>query len=160
MQSLIERDPARASTMLDSLNRYLRASLGRTRKAASTLGEELELIEVLLQIASIRLGERLRYAIDVPAPLRELAFSPLLLQPLVENALLHGIEPSLDGGEIRVCGRRNGKLLELSVIDTGVGLANVVARLTSLYGARGRVSVGATAGATRGVTATLQIPID
>lgn len=173
VQSLIERDPARASTMLDSLNRYLRASLGRTRKAASTLGEELELIEALLQIASIRLGERLRYAIDVPAPLRELAFSPLLLQPLVENALLHGIEPSLDGGEIRVCGRRNGKLLELSVIDTGVGLgngetrlhggvglANVVARLTSLYGARGRVSVGATAGATRGVTAALQIPID
>ncbi|MBF3728005.1 histidine kinase, partial [Burkholderia pseudomallei] len=82
VQSLIERDPARASTMLDSLNRYLRASLGRTRKAASTLGEELELIEALLQIASIRLGERLRYAIDVPAPLRELAFSPLLLQPL------------------------------------------------------------------------------
>ncbi|MBF3724386.1 histidine kinase, partial [Burkholderia pseudomallei] len=127
----------------------------------------------LLQIASIRLGERLRYAIDVPAPLRELAFSPLLLQPLVENALLHGIEPSLDGGEIRVCGRRNGKLLELSVIDTGVGLgngetrlhggvglANVVARLKSLYGARGRLSVGATAGATRGVTAALQIPID
>lgn len=165
MQSLIERDPARASTMLDSLNRYLRASLGRTRKAASTLGEELELIEALLQIASIRLGERLRYAIDVPAP--------LLLQPLVENALLHGIEPSLDGGEIRVCGRRNGKLLELSVIDTGVGLgngetrlhggvglANVVARLKSLYGARGRLSVGATAGATRGVTAALQIPID
>ncbi|MBO2986497.1 sensor histidine kinase [Burkholderia pseudomallei] len=163
VQSLIERDPARASTMLDSLNRYLRASLGRTRKAASTLGEELELIEALLQIASIRLGERLRYAIDVPAPLRELAFSPLL----------HGIEPSLDGGEIRVCGRRNGKLLELSVIDTGVGLgngetrlhggvglANVVARLTSLYGARGRLSVGATAGATRGVTAALQIPID
>lgn len=173
VQSLIERDPARASTMLDSLNRYLRASLGRTRKAASTLGEELELIEVLLQIASIRLGERLRYAIDVPAPLRELAFSPLLLQPLVENALLHGIEPSLDGGEIRVCGRRNGKLLELSVIDTGVGLgngetrlhggvglANVVARLKSLYGARGRLSVGATAGVTRGVTAALQIPID
>jgi sensor histidine kinase YesM len=183
VQSLIERDPARASTMLDSLNRYLRGSLSRTRKATSTLGEELELVEALLKIASIRLGERLTYAIDVPASLRERAFSPLLLQPLVENALLHGIEPSIEGGEIRIRGARRGGTLELSVIDTGVGLgsnnesdngngshacelhggvglANVAARVRSLYGERGRVYVGENVGTEHGVVATLLIPID
>ncbi|HDR9587358.1 TPA: histidine kinase [Burkholderia stabilis] len=173
VQSLIERDPARATTMLDSLNRYLRASLRRTRNATSTLGEELELVEALLKIASIRLGERLSYAIDVPADLHALPFSPLLLQPLVENALLHGIEPSIDGGVIVIRGRMRGDLLELSVIDTGVGLgqgdtrlhggvglANVAARIRTLHGERGRVTVGTNAGAAHGVTATLLIPID
>jgi signal transduction histidine kinase len=181
VQSLIERDSARASTMLDSLNRYLRASLSRTRKATATLGEELELVEALLKIASIRLGGRLAYAIDVPAPLRKLAFSPLLLQPLVENALLHGIEPSIEGGEIRIHGAHRDDMLELSVIDTGVGLdnesdngncghasklhggvglANVAARIRSLYGERGHVSVGVNADAEHGVAAILLIPID
>ncbi|WP_232469971.1 sensor histidine kinase [Burkholderia ubonensis] len=173
VQSLIERDPARASTMLDSLNRYLRASLSRTRRATSTLGDEIELVDALLKVASIRLGERLAYVIDVPMPLRGLAFAPLLLQPLVENALRHGIEPSLDGGEIRIVGKRGGDGLELSVIDTGVGLghggptlhggvglANVAARVKGLYGERGRMAVGGTPGATRGVTASLLIPID
>ncbi|NTZ84428.1 histidine kinase [Burkholderia metallica] len=173
VQSLIERDPARASTMLDSLNRYLRASLRRTRDATSTLGEELELVDALLKIASIRLGERLSYAIDVPADLHALSFSPLLLQPLVENALLHGIEPSLDGGVIVIRGRMRGGMLELNVIDTGVGLgksdsplhggvglANVSARIRTLYGERGRVAVETNTSAAHGVTATLLIPID
>jgi len=173
VQSLIERDPARATTMLDSLNRYLRASLRRTREAASTLEEELERVEALLKIATIRLGEeRLRYTIDVPASLRALPLSPLLLQPLVENARLHAIEPSIDGGEITIRDTRDGGLLVLNVSGTGVGLgnggtklhggvglANVAARMTRLYGERGRVSVGANADARRDVTATLLIPI-
>ncbi|PXX27566.1 histidine kinase [Burkholderia pyrrocinia] len=173
VQSLIGRDPARASTMLDSLNRYLRASLRRTRNAKSTLGEELELVDALLKIASIRLGERLSYAIDVPADLHTLPFSPLLLQPLVENALLHGIEPSIDGGVIVIRGRMQGDRLALNVIDTGiglgksdthlhggVGLANVAARIRTLHGERGRVTVETNTGAAHGVTATLLIPID
>ncbi|TCW84156.1 histidine kinase [Burkholderia sp. SRS-46] len=173
VQSLIEREPARATTMLDSLNRYLRASLGRTRDTRSTLGDELELVEALLKIATIRLGTRLNYAIDVPAALSTLPLPPLLLQPLVENALLHGIEPSIDGGEIRIHATRDGDMLALGVTDTGVGLgsggtklhggvglANVRARILHLYGERGRVSVGVNAGAARGVTATLNIPLD
>ncbi|KAF1033818.1 MAG: Sensor histidine kinase BtsS [Burkholderia lata] len=140
VQSLIERDPARASTMLGSLNRYLRASLRRTRDATSTLGEELDLVEALLKIASIRLGERLSYAIDVPADLHALLFSPLLLQPLVENALLHGIEPSIDGGVIVIRGRMRGDRLELNVIDTGVGLGKSDTRL---HGGVGLANVSA-----------------
>lgn len=171
VQSLIERDPKRAASMLDSLNRYLRASLKRTRNVASTLQDEIELVQALLDIAAIRLGDRLRYAIDIADPLRCLSLAPLLLQPLVENALLHGIEPSIDGGEIRIVGRRSGDTLTLDVIDTGVGLghstklhggvglANVRARLHALYGARGRMSVAANAEGARGVTARLSIPI-
>ncbi|RDV00695.1 sensor histidine kinase [Trinickia dinghuensis] len=171
VQSLIERDPKRAASMLDSLNRYLRGSLKRTREVASTIKDELELVEALLNIAAIRLGDRLSYTIDVPEPLRQLTLAPLLLQPLVENALLHGIEPSIEGGRIRIVGRLEGDTLTLEVIDTGVGLgqgpklhggvglANVRGRLASLYGERGRVSVAANADATRGVTARLSIPI-
>ena len=163
VQSLIERDPARASAMLDSLNRYLRASLGRTRKPVSALSEELELVDALLQIASMRLGDRLRYRISVPDALRRLALPPLLLQPLVENALLHGIEPAIDGGEILVTAKRDGDMLELSVIDTGmglghsknlhggVGLSNVRARLNSLYGEAGRLTIVNNTGAMGGV---------
>lgn len=172
VQSLIERDPARASTMLDNLNRYLRATLGRTRRLSATLDEELDLVGALLNIASIRLGDRLRYTVDVPPGLRSIALAPLLLQPLVENALLHGIEPSIDGGEIRITGARNADLLTLAVTDTGVGLggnpqklhsglglANVRARLKRLYGERARVTVEANPSPARGATATLCIPV-
>jgi signal transduction histidine kinase len=172
VQSLIERDPARANAMLASLNHYLRASLGRTRAATSTLGEELDLCEALLRIASIRLGERLRYAIEVPLAVRDLPFSPLLLQPLVENAIRHGIEPAVDGGEIRVRAQLEGDRLTLSVIDSGAGLAqsvfgalhggvglnNVRTRLASLYGEHGGLEISANAPPTTGVTATLQLP--
>lgn len=171
IQSLIERDPKRAASMLDSLNRYLRASLSRTRGATSTLEDELELVEALLKIAQVRLEDRLRYEIDVPESLRGLTLPPLLLQPLVENALLHGSEPSIEGGRIRIVGRQEGETLALEVIDSGVGLghatklhggvglANVRARLVSLYGERGRVTVAANADAARGVTASLSIPL-
>ena len=171
IQSLIERDPKRAASMLDSLNRYLRASLSRTRSATSTLGDELELVEALLKIAAVRLEDRLSYEVDVPESLHSLMLAPLLLQPLVENALLHGIEPSIEGGQIRIVGRREGERLTLAVVDTGVGLghstklhggvglANVRARLVSLYGDRGRVTVASNADAARGVTASLSIPL-
>ena len=171
VQSLIEREPKHAASMLDSLNRYLRASLNRTREVNATLKDELELVEALLNIAAIRLGDRLRYVIDVPDALHSLTLAPLLLQPLVENALLHGIEPAIDGGQIRIVGRREADTLTLEVVDTGVGLgngstlhggvglANVRDRLFFLHGERGCVSVAANADAARGVTASLSIPI-
>lgn len=173
VQSLIERDPARANAMLASLNHYLRGSLGRTRAATSTLGEELDLCEALLRIASIRLGDRLRYTFEIPVAARDLPFSPLLLQPLVENAIRHGIEPAVDGGEIRVRAQLAGDKLTLSVTDSGaglmqtvagalhggVGLNNVRTRLSSLYGERGRLDIRANAAPATGVTATLQLPV-
>lgn len=151
VQSVIESDPRTARTILDHLNEYLRVSLGRTRHASSTLADELRLVSALLGIAGLRLGERLRYSIRAPEELSHALLPPLLLQPLVENALKHGIEPALGGGEIRVEIEARGDTLRLCVTDTGVGLnatsaegvglGNVRARLASLYGDRGKLAL-------------------
>jgi signal transduction histidine kinase len=150
-QSVIESDPQVAKSILEHLNQYLRVSLGRTRRASSTLGDEINLISALLAICALRLGERLHYSISAPEALKAAELPPLLLQPLVENALKHGVEPAVSGGEIRVEARQEGDLLCLRVTDTGVGLnasspegvglANVRARLSSLYGERGRLAL-------------------
>lgn len=151
IQSLIERDPATSKAMLQHLNHYLRVSLSRTRKPVSSLEEELDLVQTLLAIAAIRLGPRLRYTIDASDALRRATLPPLLLQPLVENALEHGIEPAVAGGEIRIEADQSGDALRLRVIDNGVGLlataedgvglSNVRARLASLYGDKGRLAL-------------------
>jgi len=164
---MLERDPRTAGHMLDHLNRYLRASLGRTRKPSSTCAEELELIEALLAIAAIRLGSRLRYELRLPEELRQARLPPLLLQPLVENALKHGIEPAVEGGQIEVdCAAPDGRLV-LRVRDTGmgftecapagVGLANIRARLASLFGTEGELALYRNE--PRGTVAELTLPL-
>lgn len=167
VQSVIESDPRTAKSILDHLNQYLRVSLGRTRRASSTLADEMSLISALLAIAAIRLAERLRYVIDVPEDLQLAQLPPLLLQPLVENALKHGIEPAVSGGEIRVAARLVEGALHLSVTDTGVGLnasspegvglANVRGRLESLYGEAASLAIHVHE--PRGVLAEITMPL-
>jgi signal transduction histidine kinase len=167
-QSVIESDPRTAKSILEHLNQYLRVSLGRTRRSSGTLAEEISLIDALLAIATLRLGDRLRYSIAVPGDLKEAQLPPLLLQPLVENALKHGIEPSLSGGEIRVQARREEDSLCLRVTDTGVGmntsapegvgLENVRGRLARLYGDRGRLAIFRHE--PRGVVAEIRMPLE
>lgn len=166
IHSLIQEDPEKASVVLEELNAYLRTSLRRTRQPTSTLAEELALIEALLAIAVARLGRRLEYTISVPEELRSQQLPPLLLQPLVENAIRHGIEPAITGGRIRVEVCRVHDALELTVADTGVGLneeapqgvglANIRARLASLYAGEGKLALYANA--PHGVIAKLLIP--
>ncbi|AOY00789.1 sensor histidine kinase [Jeongeupia sp. USM3] len=169
VRSLIVADPPLAQTMLDHLNGYLRASLGRTRRPRAHLADELQIVEPLLAIAAIRLQARLRYRVDVPAALRDALLPPLLLQPLVENALEHGIEAAITGGEIVVRAEATADgLLRLSVTDTGlgftleangdgVGLANVRQRLASLYGEQGRLALYPNP--PRGAIAELTLPL-
>jgi signal transduction histidine kinase len=166
IRSLIREDPDAASLILEKLDTCLRTSLRRSRNLSATVGKELELIEALLAIAHARLGARLAYAISDASGLRAIALPPLLLQPLVENAIKHGIEPAIAGGRIDVRVERRGDEIELTVADTGigldpnapegVGLANIRARLESLYGERGRLSLYANSPS--GVLAKLRIP--
>lgn len=128
VHSLIGLQPEQAQKMLTHFNNYLRASLQRTRRPFVTLKQELELIENLLEMAKIRLGDRLVYQLDIKAHLLHCPFPPLLLQPLVENALMHGIEPLLGQGELSISADTDGEQLVLTVSDNGVGLQQACTR--------------------------------
>ncbi|MGH8258255.1 MAG: sensor histidine kinase [Steroidobacteraceae bacterium] len=151
VESTIDVDPAAARAILEQLNAYLRVSLSRTRRPTATVAEELSLLRALLTIAALRLGARLHFTLSVPPELEAATLPPLLLQPLVENAIRHGIEPSIRGGEIHIAAQRDGEFLRLRVSDSGigfdssspegVGLGNVRGRLEQLYGERGRLAI-------------------
>jgi len=147
----VDARPDGAKRMLLNLASYLRASLQRTRAGATTLREELDLVRAYLEIQAERLGTRLAYRIDCPEDLGGLPLPPLLLQPLVENALSHGIEANPEGGEIQVRGAWAEDVLHLEVTDTGaglaaesrpgVGLSNVQARVRAVSQGRGTMVV-------------------
>ena len=166
VSSLIERDPALAKRLLERLIEWLRIALARARSERATLGDELGMLGNLLEIMTVRFGERLRWHIDAAPELQQLSFPPMLLQPLVENALRHGIEPKIGGGEIRIRASRTGEDLCVEVADTGngllegpgsgTGLTNIRARLAALFGEAGRLNL--TINDAGGVTATLTLP--
>ncbi len=149
--SLIEADPARARHMLESFIRFLRASLAATRRPRTTLGDEFALVRDFLAVIQVRMGPRLAVAMDLPGELAPLEIAPMLLQPVVENAIRHGLEPKVEGGRVELRARRDGARLVLEVADTGVGfgeatsgglgLANVRERLRLAHGDGARLAV-------------------
>lgn len=165
--SLIDGDPTLAKSLLEHLNDWLRVALARARCDHTTLGDELDMLENYLRILKIRFGERLRWRIEVPEDARRSAFPPMLLQPLVENAVRHGIEPKLGGGDLVIRARMTNANLHIEVIDSGVGLQeqygsragleNVRARLAALFGEAGRLTL--LGNAQGGATATLELPL-
>ncbi len=143
---LIETAPPRALTTLMRLTALLRGLLRRDGEF-TTLGREMDIVAHYLDIEHERFEERLRVRIDVPAPLRSAHIPSLVVQPLVENAIKHGVAPSVDGGDVEVTARREpGDRLRISVRNTGapltvtdrsgdhVGLDNVERRLAGHYG--------------------------
>ncbi len=148
IHGLIEARPSTAQAMLESLTDLLRSHLDRSRDASTTLGQELALVRHYLTILQLRMGERLRYTIDLPEGLKGRPLPPLLLQPLVENAIQHGLEPAPAGGELRIRAEANSGCLRIEVCDSGLGLreatevkpghglglSNVRERLVSAYG--------------------------
>lgn len=160
--ALVRIDPAAAESTLENLAELFRAALDDPREG--TLGEELDLIERYLDIEQLRLGQRLRIRRDMDALPRDLPLPRLLLQPLVENAIHHGIAARPDGGTLVLAGHRHGDMLEISVTNplpqhpvpagTGHGLANVRARIGYHFGARAAFEAGA-AGADWKVTMRL-----
>jgi LytS/YehU family sensor histidine kinase len=165
--SLLDTDADAGKAMLTDLTRYLRASLTTTRAARTTLGTELELIAAYLNILKGRMGRRLQVTIDIPEEMKPLPLAPMLIQPLVENAVIHGIDPQIEGGAIEIRVQRNDGAVEIVVADTGcgfsmdsrnggVGIANVRERLAALYGDRGRLRF--TENRPNGVRAIIEVP--
>lgn len=165
--SLIDTEPSRGKAMLLDLTKYLRTSLSRTLPEKTTLAQEVDMIKAYLSIQKIRMGDRLNFTIDVPDGLRAHPFPPMLLQPLVENAIKHGLEPKIEGGEIFIGAARNNDHLRLEVMDTGlgfssftpngVGLANVRERLSLLFADQGKLTMEENHPS--GVKAVIEVPI-
>ncbi|MEJ6006812.1 histidine kinase [Paucibacter sp. AS339] len=122
LRVLIGMDPVRAQQMLDQLIAFLRATLTASRTESHPLRDEFERLRDYLALMQIRMGSRLSPTLELPADLADTPIAPLLLQPLVENAIKHGLEPAIDGGELLISAKRVGDSLQLDVQDSGVGL--------------------------------------
>ncbi|MCH7342387.1 histidine kinase [Pelomonas sp. CA6] len=123
LRVLISMDAARAQQMLDHLIAFLRATLTASRAARHSLKDEFGRLADYLALMQVRMGARLRPELELPAALETLPVPPLLLQPLVENAIKHGLEPHVGGGLLRVQAHVDGDTLRLRVEDDGRGLA-------------------------------------
>ena len=149
--SLIHTKPDDAKRMLEDFIAYLRATLAATREERTTLGREFEMMKSFLSILQIRMGDRLQIEIDLPEAIQNATIPPMLLQPLIENAIKHGLEPKVDGGSITLKAERAGEQLRICIIDTGlgfaskpsngIGLKNVRERIAKLYGNAGSVLI-------------------
>jgi signal transduction histidine kinase len=166
--ALIEFEPDRAQRMLEALSALLHASMHMSQQPLVPLRQEFALLLHYLQLMAIRMGERLAYTLDLPPALAEVMIPPLSVQPLVENAVKHGLDPQARGGAIRVCARRVGERVLVDVVDDGgglqggdpfaggrIGLDNVRKRLAAAFGDEaGLVLVD---NVPRGVRATLTL---
>jgi signal transduction histidine kinase len=168
---LMESDTPRAKAMLESFTDYLRASLLSLRSSEHSLAAELALIEAYLKVVKVRMEDRLHYRIDVPVALRSMRVPALSLQPLVENAVIHGLEPNIDGGLVTIVAVMRGGSLVISVCDDGLGLqaarpsghrgsgtalANIRERLRQTHGDRANLSIDPAP--PHGVCATVTLP--
>ncbi|MEY4728975.1 MAG: hypothetical protein RL020_133 [Pseudomonadota bacterium] len=164
--SLIDTQPDKARHMLEKFIEYLRATLARTREAESSLAKEIVLMRAYLDIIQIRMGSRLRYSIDIPSMFNNTNFPPMLLQPLVENAVKHGLEPKIEGGTLTISARNKNGRLQLSVEDDGLGfkgersgglgLVNVRERLAVLYNGKAKLTLEECSPC--GTRATIELP--
>jgi signal transduction histidine kinase len=166
--SLMDGDLAEGRRMLENLIRFLRTSLTRARADGGTLGQELEMIGAYLEVYQVRMGSRLTFQTEVADDLQSFPLPPMLLQPLVENAILHGLEPLAEGGEVCIEAEEVDGFLRLGVTDTGVGisatggegvgLSNVRERLLVFYDQRARISFRENS--PRGLQVIMEIPRD
>jgi hypothetical protein len=121
--ALLRRDPRLAEATLMSLSDLLRLALNQSEKQEVTLREELNLVQRYLEIQQTRFGNKLRVEQDIESAALDCLVPTLLFQPLVENAIRHGLEPAEHGGLVRLSAHRTGGSLMLTVEDDGVGLA-------------------------------------
>lgn len=171
LRALISSDPTRALAMLDRFDSFLRATLQASRSGPGhhTLADEFDRLADYLAIMEVRMGPRLTHSLDLPPHLRHHPVPALLLQPLVENTIRHGLEPSVAGGHVAVAAREVDGALQLVVQDNGVGcadgpgagsgfgLAQVRERLASAHGAAAHCDWHSRPG--EGTRVTLRLPL-
>ena len=142
VQALVETGSPRAAQLLQALTSYLAAAVPRLDDAAATLGQELELVRAYLELMQMRMPDRLQFALHTDPRASELRCPPMTLLTLVENAVRHGIDPSVEGGRIDVSAAVHAGRCHLTVADTGVGLQATGRGLgTGLAGLRERLQL-------------------
>jgi sensor histidine kinase YesM len=150
--ALIGDEPAKAEQVLGQLSSLMRYTLQSNHAGVVSLDDELKIVRGYLEIEEVRLGDRLRYEIDIDPALRGAVLPILLLQPLVENAIKHGIAPNIAGGRLIVRGWCEDGRAIFTIVDDGdggdggtagfgEGLMNVRQRLEALYGDRAAVTL-------------------
>jgi two-component system, LytTR family, sensor histidine kinase AlgZ len=154
--ALVTSDPDGARRMCSELAGFFRDGLRAGTRTTIPLGDEVALLRRYLEIERMRFGARLRASFDVASDTEAVMVPPLLLQPLVENAVRHGVATLIEGSDIRIGIRRQGERLEVEVENdfddegrrhgTGLGLVNVRDRLDAAYGGRARFRVEAADG--------------
>ncbi|MGO4765351.1 sensor histidine kinase [Cupriavidus sp. 2KB_3] len=170
LDGLIATDPRAARQLLQRLIGFLRMSLQHTRAEQCTLKQEFELLRSYLDIQGMRFGARLDFQIELPPALAEAEIPPMLIQPLVENAVTHGIEPCMRGGKITLSARDAGDgSVQVIIADTGVGfcqghskgsgmgLTHVRERLARIFGVT--ASMQMEENTPRGVVVRVTLPL-
>jgi two-component system, LytTR family, sensor kinase len=156
LAELVHQDPARAERMLLRLSSLLRASLDVGRERTVSLATELDHVDDYLALQELRFGDRLRVERRITVDPSRVSVPPMLLQPIVENAIVHGLEGRPGAGLVRILAEPRGDLLAVVVEDdgpgpvdgartkgTGVGLRNVRERLSTLYGDAASLTIDA-----------------
>jgi LytS/YehU family sensor histidine kinase len=149
--SLIEPAPAKAQLMLENFISYLRASLAASRSVQGTFAQEESLLRHYLELLQMRMGQRLQFELSMEPSLQSEPLAPMLLQPIVENAIRHGLEPKVEGGRVMVSARRAGGRVNVVVEDnglgfhpgesSGIGLENLRQRLDVLYSGQAQLQI-------------------
>jgi histidine kinase len=167
VERLYEEQPQLAERMLDDLIAYLRAAMPLMRDTASTVGQEVELARTYLDIVKIRLGDRLAFEIDVPEGVDGARMPPMMLLPLVDHAIVHGLEQRRDHGTLVIAIDVAATRLRLRIADSGAGfvpetggdgIADIRERLAALYGGDAQLALRS-----RGACATeavMEIPLE
>ena len=137
--------------MLGNFIAYLRQSLSASRNLNGTLQQEIDLIKNYLDLIKIRMGDRLQYQLDIDQNLTNQALAPMLLQPVVENAIKHGLEPKVQGGTLSISAKKVNDKMQIVISDdglgfgqqpgSGVGLSNLRERLQVMYDGRASINV-------------------
>jgi LytS/YehU family sensor histidine kinase len=168
LRALVTLQPAQAVAMIDHLDDYLRRALHASRQPMHPLSEEFARLHDYLSLMQLRMGERLRFTLSLPPELATQLVPSLILQPLVENAIRHGLEPAVRGGTLMVRAHSAQGQLRIDVCDSGLGCSHVIApkgyglthvreRLQALWGATACLTL--TTPPTGGTSASLCWPL-